>query len=183
MADNTYRGSGEQRPWAADEVAGVLYQRTKLVWGADNTCTDTSAANPLPVTQPALIASTALIGDVALGVRATATNALLALHRVATADANAVNVKNGAGRLYGFSANNVSNGPRYIKFHNIATAPTPGSGVVRSFCVPAGQYRDVFLDQGHFFATGIGMTITGAMADADTTACSAGDVLIEVWYA
>ena len=30
---------------------------------------------------------------------------------------------------------------------------------------------------------GIGMTITGAAADADTTALAAGDVVGEVWYA
>lgn len=35
---------------AADDIAGVQYQRTKIVWGVDGTATDVSASNPLPIT-------------------------------------------------------------------------------------------------------------------------------------
>jgi hypothetical protein len=183
MADNTYGGTGEQRPKAADEVAGVLYPRVKVVWGADNTCTDTSAAAPLPVVPSALVASTAIVGDVGLAARATTTNALSGLHRVATADTNAVNVKASAGRFYGLSFYNASAAAKYVKLHNTAGTPTAGTGVIRTFGIAPNASRDVFLPIGHFFATGIGMSITGAAADADTTALQAGDVVGEVWFA
>jgi len=35
---------------AADDISGVQYQRTKIVWGVDGTATDVSASNPLPIT-------------------------------------------------------------------------------------------------------------------------------------
>lgn len=46
MADNvTITGT----TIAADDIAGVQFQRTKLVWGVDGTAVDASASNPLPV--------------------------------------------------------------------------------------------------------------------------------------
>lgn len=185
MADNTYRDDRENRPLAADDVGGALYQRFKVVWGADNAVNDTSAAAPMPVTAvvTSISAGTNLVGDVAMGVRATTTNALSGFHRVATADTNAVNVKGSAGRFYGLSFYNATASAKYVKLHNTAGTPTAGSGVIRTFGIPPNGAREVFLPHGHFFATGIGMTITGAAADADTTALSAGDVVGEIWYA
>lgn len=51
MADNfvTNPGTGGAT-FAADDVGGVLYPRTKQTWGADGVAVDVSAANPLPVT-------------------------------------------------------------------------------------------------------------------------------------
>lgn len=181
MADNILPKDMDVRPIAADDISGIMYQRVKVVWGADNAVNDTSAAAPLPITVGTT--STVLVGDVALGVRATTTNALSGLHRVATADTNAVNVKGSAGRLYGISFYNATNAAKYVKFHNTASTPTAGSGVVRTFGIPPNGARDVSIPAGHFFSTGIGMTITGAAADADTTALAAGDVVGEVWYA
>ena len=56
MADNsTLPATGDVI--AADEIAGVKYQRAKVVWGVDGVANDTSATSPLPV---------ALIGDAGL---------------------------------------------------------------------------------------------------------------------
>ncbi len=46
---------------AADRVANVIYQRVKVVWGADGVVTDASATNPLPVV---LATGAAVIGHV-----------------------------------------------------------------------------------------------------------------------
>ncbi len=181
MADNFYPKDKDSRPQAGDEVGSVLYPRMKVVWGADNTCTDTSAAAPLPVN--IATTSTVIIGDVAQGVRATTTNAVSGFHRVATADTNAVNVKSTAGRLYGWTFYNASASAKYLKFHNTAGTPTAGSGVVRTVGIPPNGQASLWLGTGHFFSTGIGISITGAAADADTTALTAGDVVGEVWYA
>ena len=50
MADNVELNSGSGGATvAADEIGGVHYQRTKVVWGADGSANDTAAATPLPV--------------------------------------------------------------------------------------------------------------------------------------
>jgi hypothetical protein len=50
MADNIGYTPGSGAVVAADDVGGVLYQRIKPAFGADNTAVDVSDANPLPVT-------------------------------------------------------------------------------------------------------------------------------------
>lgn len=52
MADNdtAKNASGATVTYAADDVGGVKYPRTKMVWGADGAVNDTSAAAPMPVT-------------------------------------------------------------------------------------------------------------------------------------
>lgn len=51
MADNVDFTPGSGATGATDEIDGVHYPRTKLVWGANGTATDASAAAPLPVVQ------------------------------------------------------------------------------------------------------------------------------------
>lgn len=53
MADGVDITAGSGTTIATDDVGGVQYQRTKLVWGTDGTVNDASASNPLPVTAPA----------------------------------------------------------------------------------------------------------------------------------
>lgn len=50
MADNLSITQGSGTTIAADDVAGVLYQRVKLAQGADGSATDVSSASPLQVT-------------------------------------------------------------------------------------------------------------------------------------
>jgi len=53
MADNSIvanLGSGGAT-FASDQIAGIEYPRAKVVWGADGTATDVSAADPMPVVQ------------------------------------------------------------------------------------------------------------------------------------
>ena len=54
MADNVGYTPGSGAIVAADDVGGVLYQRIKPAFGEDNTATDVSATNPLPVTDTKL---------------------------------------------------------------------------------------------------------------------------------
>jgi hypothetical protein len=54
MADNVGYTPGSGAVVAADDVGGVLYQRIKPAFGADNSAVDVSSANPLPVTDPAM---------------------------------------------------------------------------------------------------------------------------------
>lgn len=49
MADNVTITEGSGTQIAADEVAGVKYQRVKVAHGDDGVAVDTSETNPLPV--------------------------------------------------------------------------------------------------------------------------------------
>jgi hypothetical protein len=49
MADNVAITAGSGTTIATDDVGGAQYQRVKVVWGADGSVNDTSAAAPLPV--------------------------------------------------------------------------------------------------------------------------------------
>jgi len=51
MADNVDITPGTGATVAADEIAGVKYQRVKNTYGADGAATDVSRATPFPVTQ------------------------------------------------------------------------------------------------------------------------------------
>jgi len=49
MVDNVSITSGTGTTIAADDLAGVYYQRVKISWGVDGSAVDASATNPFPV--------------------------------------------------------------------------------------------------------------------------------------
>lgn len=53
ITDNVAITAGAGTSVATDDIGGVQYQRTKVVWGVDGAAADASASNPLPVTAPA----------------------------------------------------------------------------------------------------------------------------------
>lgn len=67
MADNIAVTAGSGTNVATDDIGGVHYQRTKLVWGADGTANDASAANPLPISDKALASSVGTLVRKAFG--------------------------------------------------------------------------------------------------------------------
>jgi hypothetical protein len=79
-------------------------------------------------------------------------------HTVAAASTNAKNIKASAGLLAGVRIFNNAPYPIFVKFHNTAGVPTAGAGVVKTIGVQAGMPRDVEIDGGHYFSTGIGMS-------------------------
>jgi len=96
------------------------------------------------------------------------------------ATTNATIVKASAGTVYGVRASNNGATPCYVRLYNIATAPVPGTTVTADWLlVPAGSsaYLD-YGDKGARFATGIGLAITGGVADTDTTAVALGQVKV-----
>ena len=120
---------------------------------------------------------TNLIGNV--GINAVTTGGASFSHLVATNTTNATNIKNTAGKVLGYAISNTSATAFYLKFHNTTAVPTPGSGVVLSLYVPVtstitGQFA---ADIGLNFSTGIGITTTAAVADADTAIITAGSIL------
>lgn len=116
------------------------------------------------------------------GLVGVASGGLLNFHLVSIGSTNANNVKASAGQLYGVRVFNNAPYPVYIKFYNTAGTPTPGTGVVKTVGVQAGTARDVEIPTGMAFSTGIGLSITKGLADADATAVLAADCVVDLEY-
>lgn len=50
MADNVAITEGSGKSIAGDDIGGVIHQRVKMEYGPNNTATEVSEDNPLPVT-------------------------------------------------------------------------------------------------------------------------------------
>jgi hypothetical protein len=96
-------------------------------------------------------------------------------------------VKNSPGTVYGMWVTNTATAVRYIKFYD-ATSGTAGTGTpVITIGIPGNASDDV---AGAFgpggvgiaFATGICVGATTGVADADTGAPGANDVIVNVFY-
>jgi len=142
------------------------------------------AVNPTPVSiQSALIASSALIGDVATQYRGSATGGASGAHIVSAATTNATIVKASGGRVLGAFLANTTASWRFVKLHNQATLPTAGTGVVRTIPVPPNGFAAFSFEGGISFPAGIGLTIVTGSADSDATAVAVGDVVGELIFA
>lgn len=134
-----------------------------------------------------LAAGASLAADVGLQARAT-TGGVSTVGRLlsSAATTNATSLKASAGRLFKIRGLNNAAFIRYLKLYNKASAPNVGTDVP-VITIPLKASADFDIDlgvYGHFFSTGIAYAITGAVADADTTAIAAADILgLNAWYA
>lgn len=105
---------------------------------------------------------------------------LLAVSRILTAAAstNATLAKAKPGKLFFIRGLNAAAATRYIKLYNKASAPTVGTDVpIRTLAIPASSAFVLSWDGGLTFPTGIAYALTTGVADADTGALTAGDIL------
>ncbi len=130
-----------------------------------------------------LAAGTAAAGDVGVQYRANATGAASGAHIVSAATTNATVVKNAAGRLLGWSLANTNAAWRYVKLHNQTTTPTAGTGVVRTIAIPPNSVRELAIEGGIAFTTGIALTTVTGAADADATAVGLNDIVGDLFFA
>lgn len=94
------------------------------------------------------------------------------------ATTNATNVKASAGTVFSIRGYNTAGVPKYVKLYDKATAPTVGTDVpVLVVAVPTGAPFHIEFANGRYFSTGIGYSLQGGVADADTTALAAGDII------
>ena len=96
-------------------------------------------------------------------------------HVLSAASTNSTSVKASAGIIYGLTAVNTNATTAYLKLYNIATAPTCNSSAV-AYTVPLPQNAVVNITPvgGIYFSTGIGLCITGGIADTDNTNATTG---------
>lgn len=153
-----------------------------------NTTLNMQQATAFNLQTTALIAPGAnLVGDVGNQARAT-TGGIVAPFRLlsSAATTNATLIKASAGRLFLIIGRNNVASIRYLKFYNKASAPTVGTDVpVLTIALDASSRFEIDLNPyGQFFTTGIAFAITGALADNDTTAIAAADILaLNAWFA
>ncbi|NTU58913.1 MAG: hypothetical protein HGB00_08385 [Chlorobiaceae bacterium] len=145
-------------------------------------------ADSLPVSiaapMPALVAGSALIGDISMQYRAGASGGASIKHIVSIAGTNAQVVKNSAGRLLGWQMTNTTASWRYLKIYNTNVAPTPGTTtVIMTIAIPPGQISDFMAEGGLAFSIGISCAILAGSAVTDNTPIAAGDVVGNIFYA
>lgn len=91
-------------------------------------------------------------------------------------------VKNGAGQLYGYYLFNNGSAVRFVKVYDKATTPTQSDTPVWTLALPAGAGANVAFPNGVAFASGISLRATTGVADADTGAPTANDVIVNLAY-
>lgn len=103
-------------------------------------------------------------------------------HLVSAGSTNATSIKASAGQVFGWFIYNAASAMRKLAFHNLATTPTAGTNVFFSIPIPAGSAANVFTETGIPFSNGIGITTVTEVADNGTTAISANELVINVFY-
>jgi hypothetical protein len=99
-------------------------------------------------------------------------------HRLlsAAATTNGTSVKATAGVVKRVIGTSKAATDRFLKFYDKASAPTVGTDVpIMTILLP--PMTAFVLDIDDHFQLGIAYAITGLAADADTTACAAGDIV------
>lgn len=157
------------------------------VTGGRNTA-DAAMSIPAVITAilGALAAGTNTIGAV-FGAANNTTNGATIHRLIASATVNATSVKTSAGKIVGGFIHNLSASTKYLKFYNKASAPTVGTDTP-VITVPIAPNEKVTFASvndlvGIYFSTGLAYAVTGALADNDTTALVANDVVVFLNYA
>jgi hypothetical protein len=103
------------------------------------------------------------------------------------ASTNGALILTGTSGLQALYATNIGATAAFVKLYNKATAPTVGTDVPEMVIpVPAavagvpGVVQIIPGFNGYRFALGLGIAITGAVADSDTTAVAAGQVKVKL---
>lgn len=102
---------------------------------------------------------------------------------LSSADTNLTLVRHGPGVLASIAAFNLSESVRYLKFYDIESLPlASGTGTpLRRFAIPASTTGKGFVYSPAIpidFYRGLAFTITGGVADNDSTSVSVNDVIL-----
>jgi hypothetical protein len=106
----------------------------------------------------------------------------LTFHLVSAAGTNPSVVKNSPGTVNGWYIYNSNGSARKVTFHNIATIPSAGSGVVYSLVIPPLSAANVSLPDGITFTIGIGITTVTGISDSDASPVALNDLTINIFY-
>jgi hypothetical protein len=99
------------------------------------------------------------------------------------ADTNGVLIKTGPGQIKWYDLANNASAARFVKLYDMAMAPTVGGHAPWiTICLPANSHAVVSISDGLQFLYGLGIGVSTGVADSDTTAASANDVIVNIGY-
>ena len=121
-------------------------------------------------------------GNVSVVLQAS-TSGGMTTYRNLDVQSTGVNVKSSAGKVYGWFIANNSSSIRYVKLYNKATAPTVGTDTpLITLPIPANAASNVEFSNGLAFSTGIGIGGVTGVADNNTGAPTANDIICNLFY-
>jgi hypothetical protein len=103
-------------------------------------------------------------------------------YRTLDAQPAGVNIKATPGEVAGWYLSNNAASVRYVKLYDKATAPTSGDTPKLTLMLPANSAANTLAPAGIDFTAGIGIRCTTGVADNDTGAPTANDVVANVFY-
>ena len=174
---------------ATGTAIGLTSGTNMVAWSATTNYGTAPAAIAVPAVN-AFITNTNANGRAiaALGSPVTPVAAASTAGAIVPNNTTAVVVKGSAGTLFGVQVYGINAAPAYLKIYNAATA-TCGSGTpVKRIMIPAastaanGAGSNVTFGPGLALGTGITYCVTTGIADADTTAPTAANFLVNVDY-
>jgi hypothetical protein len=105
------------------------------------------------------------------------------IYRDIDIDETGIQIKGSPGLVFCITAINLVAADRFLKLYNIVAAPTVGTTVpVITIPLPENVPITISVAAGIEFDTGIGIGCTTGVADADTGAPGANDVIVNVFY-
>jgi hypothetical protein len=170
------------------QIAKQLEQLSKVTGSNSNVTVDNTGANPVPVSGP-LTDTQLRLTPVPISPRpnTTGSNGTTPYKLISLATTNANVVKASGGNLYSIVAIGLTSTVRYLKLYNKATAPTVGTDIpLMTIPVPAntqGAGIAIPFSMGVNFPLGIALAITSGLADNNTGAILANDVVVNLTYA
>lgn len=92
-------------------------------------------------------------------------------------------IKAGQSCVFGYFIANNAASVRYLKFYDKVSAPTVGTDTpLLTIPLPANSAANFYLGPGIQFTSGVGIGATNLIADSDTTAPTANDVVVNIFY-
>jgi hypothetical protein len=182
-------GSGNLKVTGSFTVAGTLPAGSNVIGGVTQsgtwnvgTVTTVTTVSAVTAITNALPSGTNNIGQVSLQPEASGGLSIYSVNSSGAANQDEAAVKGSAGQVYGYALFNTTASARYVKLYNLASGATSGSTpAIRIYLPPTGG-ANLSMENGLQFGTGICIRITTGAADSDSGACSANDVLGNVFY-
>jgi hypothetical protein len=105
------------------------------------------------------------------------------VYRSTNVGTTGVVAKSRPGVVKGWQATNVGAAARFIKLYDRSVAPTIGTHTpLMTIAIPSGTATIGDFGYGIWFSSGISVGATTGLADTDTGAPTAGDVILNLFY-
>lgn len=145
------------------------------------------ASNPLPTTVSGTVAISGTVPISSASPLVISQIGCAYYKLISAATTNPTTVKAAAGTLKVINIGSLSTAPTYVKFFDKATAPTVGTDVpIWTILVPGGTTgagnNPTLPNGGLVFNTGISFAITAGIADNDSTAVVASQVVLNLGF-